>query len=67
MLAMRGGISIGSLITGVSVSLLDVHQAILIDGILAVLVQVLIGWRWLKNNGRNRNITGTYPDSLDNH
>ena len=51
MLAMRGGISLGSLLTGVSVSLLGVHQALLIDGILAVAVQVFIGWSWLKNNG----------------
>jgi hypothetical protein len=63
MLAMRGGISIGSLLTGVSVSLLGVHQALLIDGILAVVVQVLIGWSWLKNNGWNRKIGGDNPDS----
>ena len=63
MLAMRGGISLGSLLTGMSVSLLGVHQALLIDGILAVAVQVFIGWSWFKNNGLNRKNHSGNPDS----
>ena len=56
MLAMRGGISLGSLLTGAAVSWLGVHQALLIDGMLAVAVQLLIGWAWFKNNGWNHKI-----------
>ncbi len=63
MLAMRGGISLGSLLTGMSVSLLGVHQALLVDGILAVAVQVFIGWSWFKNNGLNRKNHSGNPDS----
>jgi len=63
MLAMRGGISLGSLLTGMSVSLLGVHRALLIDGILAVAVQALIGWSWFKNNGWNRRVGGAKTDS----
>jgi MFS family permease len=67
MLAMRGGLSLGSLLTGVSVSLLGVHQALLINGILAVAVQGVIGWGWFKNNGWHRKTGGENPDSLDIH
>jgi len=66
MLAMRGGISLGSLLTGILIGLLDVHQALLIDGILAVMIQVFIGWRWFKNNGWNHKIRGVNPDSFNN-
>jgi MFS family permease len=47
MLAMRGGLSIGSLLTGVSVSLLGVRHALLINGALAVAAQVVVGREWL--------------------
>ena len=43
MLAMRGGGARGSLATGISVSLLGIRAALLINGMLAILVQVLIG------------------------
>jgi MFS family permease len=47
MLAMRGGVSIGSLLTGVAVHLLGIRDALLINGILAVAVQILISRkRW---------------------
>lgn len=46
MLAMRGGGALGSLVTGFSVSLLGVREALLINGALAVVVQALIGRRW---------------------
>jgi MFS family permease len=47
MLAMRGGLSIGSLLTGVTVHLLGVRHALLINGILAVLAQIAVGISWL--------------------
>jgi MFS family permease len=43
MLAMRGGVALGSLLTGVSVSLLGVREALLINGALAVVTHVAIG------------------------
>ena len=46
MLAMRGGISIGSLITGASVGLLGVQHALLVNGIIAVVLQLTIGRVW---------------------
>jgi predicted MFS family arabinose efflux permease len=42
MLAMRGGLPIGSLLTGLTVELLGVQQALLVNGILAVIAQLLI-------------------------
>ena len=47
MLAMRGGVSLGSLLTGASVSALGVREALLINGVVAVLAHALIwhGWR----------------------
>jgi len=50
MLAMRGGLSIGSLSTGVSVSLLGVSHALLINGALAVVAQVVVGRKWLRSH-----------------
>ena len=46
MLAMRGGLSIGSLLTGVSVSALGVNHALLLNGTLALAAQLWIGRRW---------------------
>ncbi len=48
MLAMRGGISLGALLTGASVSLMGVRHAFLANGLLAVAVQVLIARTWLR-------------------
>jgi predicted MFS family arabinose efflux permease len=48
MLAMRGGISIGSLITGVVVGLLDVQHALLIDGVLALVLQAAVAHAWMR-------------------
>jgi predicted MFS family arabinose efflux permease len=48
MLAVRGGISIGSLITGVSVNLLGERYALLINGILALAAHIMIGRRWTR-------------------
>jgi len=47
MLAVRGGVSVGSLLTGLSAHLLGVRYALLIDGSLAVLAQLAVGRAWL--------------------
>lgn len=49
MLAMRRGISVGSLLTGISVSLLGVGHALLINGAFAVLAHIVIGREWLRS------------------
>ncbi|HUK07419.1 MAG TPA: MFS transporter [Stellaceae bacterium] len=46
MLAVRGGLSIGSLLTGLSAHLLGVRQALLVNGLLAVAAQITIGYGW---------------------
>jgi MFS-type transporter involved in bile tolerance (Atg22 family) len=48
MLAMRGGMALGSLVTGASVHLLGVRQALLLNGVMAVLMHLAIGHAWLK-------------------
>jgi MFS family permease len=48
MLAMRGGLALGSLWTGVMVHVLTVRGALLLNGALAVAVHLLIGRRWLQ-------------------
>ena len=42
MLAIRGGGALGSMATGFSVSLLGIREALVINGVLAILVQALI-------------------------
>jgi predicted MFS family arabinose efflux permease len=49
MLALRGGLSAGSLLTGMSVHLLGVRQALLINGILAVASQIMVGREWMRS------------------
>ena len=46
MLAIRGGTSMGALVTGWSVSLLGIRFALLVNGSLALLAQLLMLWRW---------------------
>jgi predicted MFS family arabinose efflux permease len=48
MLAMRGGLSVGSLLTGVAVSVMGVRTALLVNGVLAVAVHAGIGRQWLR-------------------
>jgi predicted MFS family arabinose efflux permease len=48
MLAVRGGISIGALLTGMTVSLLGVQHALLLNGVLAVLVQLAVARMWFR-------------------
>lgn len=50
MLAMRGGLSIGSLLTGISVSLLGITHALWLNGALAVAAQVVVGRKWLRSH-----------------
>ena len=48
MLAMRGRISLGGLLTGVSVMLIGVRDALVINGVLAILANMLIARRWIR-------------------
>ncbi len=48
MLAMRGGMALGSLVTGLAVHLLGVSEALLLNGVVAVMVQFFIRRSWLK-------------------
>jgi len=50
MLALQGGISIGSLLTGISVSFLGMRDALLINGILAVMAHLAIGRQRPRSN-----------------
>jgi len=49
MLAMRGGISVGSLITGLRVSLLGAREALLINGLVAIAAQTAVGREWFRS------------------
>jgi len=46
MLAMRGGMSLGALLTGAAVSLLGVRHALLLDGLVAMAVQATLARMW---------------------
>ena len=46
MIAVRGGSSAGSLLSGLGVTWLGVRHALLLDGLLAVALQWVIGRRW---------------------
>jgi predicted MFS family arabinose efflux permease len=48
MLAMRGGLACGGLLTGAVVDWLGVRPALLVDGSLAILLHILIGRNWLR-------------------
>jgi predicted MFS family arabinose efflux permease len=48
MLAMRGGVAIGSLLTGATVSLLGVREALLLNGALAIAAQFAVRRAWLR-------------------
>jgi hypothetical protein len=49
MLAMRGGMALGSLLTGLMVHLLGVQKALLANGLIALCIHLLIRRAWLKN------------------
>jgi MFS family permease len=46
MLASRGGTALGALATGLSVEIVGIRNALLINGVLAVVAQVQIGRMW---------------------
>jgi MFS family permease len=48
MLAMRGGLALGSLLTGLAIDLIGARHALVINGILAVLAQLWIGRAWFR-------------------
>jgi MFS family permease len=49
MLVMRGGMALGGLLTGLSISLLGVREALLLNGLLALLCQVLVAVYWARH------------------
>lgn len=48
MLAMRGGMALGNLVTGATVHLLGVQHALLLNGVIALLAQLALGRAWVK-------------------
>lgn len=50
MLAMRGGLALGGLLTGLSMSLLGVRHALFLNGLLALIVHLAIGRKWLRSS-----------------
>jgi len=46
MLAVRGGRSVGDLATGVSIHVLGVRHALLVNGALAIVLQLAVGRMW---------------------
>jgi MFS family permease len=49
MLAMRGGLSIGGLLSGISADILGVRYALLINGVLALAAHAIIGRQWTRS------------------
>jgi MFS family permease len=47
-LAIRGGGALGSLLTGISVGLLAIREALLVNGILAVAAHLAVARTWLR-------------------
>lgn len=48
MLAMRGGLALGGLTTGLSVELIGVRHALLVNGVLAVAAHLVLGRIWTR-------------------
>jgi predicted MFS family arabinose efflux permease len=48
MLAVRGGVSLGSLLTGASAHFLGVRQALLINGVLSIAAHIVAARAWLR-------------------
>ena len=46
MLAMRGGISLGALLTGAAAGWFGVQHALLLDGVAAIVIEAAIAWTW---------------------
>jgi Transmembrane secretion effector len=49
-LAVRGGFSIGALLTGVGISALGVQRALLLNGIAALVAQAFVARMWLRSS-----------------
>ena len=49
MLATRGGIPLGALLTGLSTEMIGVRPALLANGTLAVVVHLAVGRAWLRS------------------
>ncbi len=60
LLAMRGGMSLGALATGVTVGWLGVRYALLLDGALAVAGQLTVALWWLRRRAATQT-TGHAP------
>lgn len=54
MLAMRGGLALGALVTGLTVSAFGVRHALLANGLVAVAVQAAVGLAWMRAQSRVR-------------
>ena len=52
MLAVRGGASVGGLLTGAAVTVFGVRHALFFDGTCAIVVHCLIGRAWLRTERR---------------
>lgn len=48
MFSMRGGMALGGLVTGITVHLLGVQEALLLNGVIALLAHLALGRVWLK-------------------
>jgi MFS family permease len=49
MLAMRGGVALGGLVTGLLVTLMGVRNALCVNGTLALLARVVIAGMWRRS------------------
>ena len=49
MLVMRGGMALGGLLTGMSIGLLGVRNALLLNGLLALLLQAALMFYWKRS------------------
>jgi MFS family permease len=52
MLATRGGIPLGSLLTGLAIEIVGVRPALFISGALAIIVHLIIGRGWIARRQR---------------
>jgi predicted MFS family arabinose efflux permease len=48
MLAVRGGFSVGALLTGFAVDAIGIRQTLMLDGLMAMLAQLILLRSWLK-------------------
>jgi MFS family permease len=62
MLAMRGGISLGALVTGAEVSLWGVQRAFLVNGVVAVVVQLVLARLWFRASESGRPLAQRPPE-----